>query len=210
MAKRSNFNLNDLSTWNLPVALAFALIIAFILIFLIKSFFVDDVTEQIEATEREIAQQRSTYSSNKQTVAILPHIQREIDALKVARDQAKKYLPTEVSMPSLVDSVYVSARNNGFVFNQYRPEKGIDTEFYTIRPISLSADVGYISMSAFIEEVTTLKRIMNVHSVSFKSQSETTSSEARNSNTPLKMTAELRTFVFKENAGSENPQGGQQ
>lgn len=209
MAKRSNFNLNDLSTWNLPIALGFALVIALILAFLIKSFFIDEVTERIEATEREIAKQQSTYSSNKQTVAILPYIQKEIDALKVARDKAKKYLPTEVSMPSLVDSVYVSARNNGFIFNQYRPEKGIDTEFYTIRPISLSAEVGYISMSAFIEEVTTLKRIMNVHSVSFKSQSETTSSEARSANAPLKMTAELRTYVFKENSGNESTQGGQ-
>lgn len=105
-------------------------------------------------------------------------------------------------MPSLVDSVYVSARDNGFVFDKFRPEKGIDTEFYRIEPISLSADVGYVSMSAFIEEVTTLKRIMNVHSVSFKADANTDSVDAKSSNTPLKMTAQLRTYIFKEDAAA--------
>lgn len=200
MAKKSNFNLNDLSSWSLPVALLFAVIIAVGLFMLIKSFFINDVTTNIESIDSEIARQQSVYDKNKQTVAILPHIQKEIEALRTVRDKAKKYLPTEVSMPSLVESVYVSARDNGFVFDTQRPGQDIDTQFYTIKPMSLSADVGYVSMSAFIEEVTTLKRIMNVHSVSFKAKNETSTVDAKSANMPLKMTAELRTYVFKENA----------
>lgn len=200
MAKKNSFNINDLSSWSLPIALLFATVIVAGLFVFIKSFFVDKVTTEIESIESEIYRQQNVYDKNKQTVAILPHIKKEIEALRTVRDKAKKYLPTEVSMPSLLNSVYVSARDNGFVFDTQRPGKDIDTQFYTIKPMSLSADVGYVSMSAFIEEVTTLKRIMNVHSVSFKSSNKVNSIDAKSANMPLKMTAELRTYVFKESA----------
>lgn len=203
MAKRSNFNVNDFSTWTIPVVLIAAILIIVAIAYGIKAYFVDDVTKNIERKDSEVAKEEKTYAKNQEIIALLPHIRKEVSELEIVRDEAKKFLPTEVSMPALIDNVYLAARDNGIVFSKFTPEKDIDTEFYTIKPIGLSAEVGYESMAAFIEQVTTLKRIMNIQSVSFNSGNFDKES-AGLPNQPLEMTAQLRTYIFKDDENSKN------
>lgn len=198
MAKKSTLNINDLSTWTIPVVVIFVVAIIAIIGYLIKMFLVDDVTLQINGVDKKIIKQEETYSKNQEIIALLPHIRKEVSELLIVRDEAKKFLPTEVSMPALIDNVYLAARDNGIVFDKFTPEKDIDTEFYTIKPIALSAEVGYESMAAFIEQVTSLKRIMNVQSVSFDAKRTTNQEAPRSANDPLEMTAQLRTYIFKD------------
>lgn len=192
--KLSSFNVNDLSTWGWPVASVVGLVIIAIIAYAMKSFLIDGITKQIDKQSAEIARVEQEYIKNKKILATLPQIRKEVKELEKAKNEAKKFLPTEVSMPNLIDSVYESARKNGIIFTSFTPGSDIDTPYYTIKPISLSASVGYLSMAEFIAEVTTLKRIMNVHSVSFSS-SHTPDAEE---NVPLNMTAQLRTYIFKE------------
>ncbi len=203
MAKKNKgrVDLNDISTWTLPVIVVFVVAIVGLFIFAAKKLFVDDVVAQKDSVNAQIVKEERQYAKNQEIIALLPHIRKEVAELEVVRDEAKKYLPTEVSMPALIDNVYLAARDNGIVFSKFTPEKDIDKDYYTIKPISLSAEVGYLSMSSFIEQVTTLKRIMNVQSVSFKRDTRRVKgneklSEA--SDEPLKMTAQLRTYIFKE------------
>ncbi|PIE44642.1 MAG: hypothetical protein CSA45_06005 [Gammaproteobacteria bacterium] len=198
MAKKSTLNINDLSTWTIPVVVIFVVAIIAIIGYLIKMFLVDDVTKQIHGIDTKIIKQEQTYAKNQEIIALLPHIRKEVSELLIVRDEAKKFLPTEVSMPALIDNVYLAARDNGIVFDKFTPEKDIDTEFYTIKPIALSAEVGYESMASFIEQVTTLKRIMNVQSVSFDAKQTTDQEAPRSANDPLEMTAQLRTYIFKD------------
>lgn len=200
MAKqKSRIDPNDLSTWPLLVTAVIGVAIVALLVVLIKSFLVEKVTAEVEGVDKKISEQEKNYEKNIKIVALLPHVRKEVAELEIVRDEAKKYLPTKVSMPSLIDSIYIAARNNGIVFN-VTPEGDVKKEFYTIKPISLSAETGYNSMSSFVEEVTTLKRIMNVQSVSFTSINKDYKKDA---NTPLKMTAQLRTYIFNDPAGSE-------
>ncbi len=197
MAKQSKVDINDLSSWPLVLTLIVGAVIIALFVLLLKSFLADDVTAEVDSVAGKITQQGNTYKKNVEIVAMLPHIRKEVVELKLIRDEAKKFLPTQVSMPSLIDSVYLAARNNGIVFDKFTPEGDIKREFYTIKPISLSAETGYVSMSAFVEEVTTLKRIMNVQSVDFKAASKNGEYE-KNANAPLKMTAQLRTYIFND------------
>lgn len=196
MARQTRtFNINDMSTWGIPVTLMIAGLIIFTLVYVLKTFLVDNINRTIGQKNNEITRVEKAYTDNKKILAILPQIKQEVSRLRHIRDEAIKFLPTDVSMPSLIDSVYDSARKNDIVFNSFTPQPDIETPYYTIKPISLSTDIGYLSMAAFIEEVTTLKRIMNIDSVSF-SRSENTPRAAKNA--PLTMTAQLRTYIFKE------------
>lgn len=194
---KTKVNLNDLSTWNVPVLIVLGVAIIGAVCFAAKTFVIDDVTQQIESLDGKVAKEEKTYLENQRTIALLPHIRKEVKDLEVIRNKAKKFLPTEQDMPALIDSVYLAARDNGIVFSRFTPEKDINSEYYTIKPIALSAEVGYLSMSSFIEQITTLKRIMNVESVSFR-QSKTSKEFSKNPNEPLNMTAQLRTYVFKD------------
>lgn len=197
MSRQRKFNYNDLSTWSWWFTTGVAVVIVCVLFFILKAWFVDEVSATVRLKKQAIIAEQQHYQTNKKMLSELPRIRGEIKALMAAYDVAKKYLPTDVSMPSLIDSVYRSARNNGIIFNTFAPQADIDMPFYTIKPITLSADVGFVNMAAFIEEVTTLERIMNVHSVSFIRSANATKSNA-DVNNELKMTAELRTYVFKE------------
>lgn len=193
--KFSSFNINDLSTWGLPICLLAGCLIIAAVTYAGQSFFVGGITQNIEKKADKIAKTEREYMKNMRTLAVLPQIRQEVKELEKVRDEAKKFLPTEVSMPNLIDSVYESARNNGIIFGSFAPQADIDTPYYTIKPISLSTNTGYLSMAAFIEEVTTLKRIMNVDSVSFSSSQSTPEPDE---NLPLNVTAQLRTYIFKE------------
>lgn len=202
MAKKSNFDFKDLSTWTIPIVLIAAIVLVVLVGYFIKKVLVDDVTQTIISKDNQIVKEEQTYLKNQEIIALLPHIRKEVSELEIVRDQAKKFLPTEVSMPALIDNVYLAARDNGIVFSKFTPEKDIDTEFYTIKPIGLSAEVGYESMAAFIEQVTTLKRIMNIQSVSFESSVQANEQDEGVANEPLEMTAQLRTYIFKEDGNA--------
>lgn len=199
MAKKSSVSLNDVSTWTMPVVLLFGAVIVVLLFFLIQRLLVSGVTSQVKSKNSQIIKQEQEYARNQKIVALLPLIRKEVAELEIVRDEAKQYLPTEVSMPSLIDNVYRAARDNGIVFNRFTPEADLETEYYTIKPISLSANAGYLSMSSFIEQVTTLKRIMNVQSVSFDVGNRDKKEQVSDlSDKPLEMTATLQTYIFKE------------
>lgn len=190
------FNVNDLSTWRLPVALLIGLFIVGSLFYMSKTFITDNVSHAVRQKNVEITNIEQQYKNNRNIIANLVQIRREVEELQKIRDEAIKFLPTDISMPELIDNVYDSARKNDIVFSSFMPQPDINTAYYTIKPISLSANVGYLSMADFIEEVTTLKRIMNVHSVSFSAASNFSSESVENA--PLQMTAQLRTYIFKE------------
>ncbi len=197
MARKNKVDINDLSTWPVMMSLLFALFIAAGIFYFAKTFLVDDITANIERTNNEIIQLENQYKSDRAIVAILPQIREEVKRLKEIQANLKTYLPTKVFMPSLIDNVYLVGRNNGIVFDKLVPEKYIEEKYYSIKPISLKAEVGFESMAAFIEEVTTLKRIMNIDSVSFQVGNDDVLLH-KNANAPLTMTAQLRTYVFKD------------
>lgn len=201
MAKKNDVNLNDLSTWPLLMTVLFALIIAVAVIYLAKMILIDNISDEVRRKDSEIVKEEKLYAENKRIVAQLPHIRQEVEQLTKIRNDLTDYLPTKVSMPSLIDNVYLAARSNGIVFDQFTPEEDIEKEYYTIKPISLEAKVGYISMSSFIEEVTTLKRIMNVDSVNFHVEED--DNEHKSPNVPLTMKAQLRTYIFKDSLPAE-------
>ncbi len=198
MAKKSNVNVNDLSTWPVVMSLLVAMLIAGGIFYLLKTILVDDVISQIESQNSAIVKQEQQYKRDRQIVAILPQVREEVKRLKEIQSELKKFLPTKVSMPSLIDNVYLVGRNNGIIFDRLVPEEYIEKKYYSIKPISLRAEVGFGSMASFIEEVTTLKRIMNVDAVDFQVETGQKGMTHRNANAPLKMTAQLRTYVFKD------------
>ncbi len=196
MARKDSINIKDYSTWPLLMSVVFAVLIAAVIFYLSKTFLTDDVSAQISRKDAEIVKQENQYKKDAPIAAIVPKLKEEVKRLKVIQEGLKKFLPTKVSMPSLVDDVYLVGRNNGIVFDKLVPKRYIEEKYYSIKPIALKAKVGFESMASFIEEVTTLERIMNVNAVNFKVEGD--QMLHKNANAPLKMTAELRTYVFKD------------
>ncbi|PIE46261.1 MAG: hypothetical protein CSA44_00495 [Gammaproteobacteria bacterium] len=205
MGKKAHFEHNDLSSWPLWLCLGAAAIIFLLTVNLFRVFVIAPKSQELDTLRVSLVEQKKQYKRNKEAIARLGQTRKEVALLEQARDEAKTFLPTQVSMPSLIDDIYQVARRNGIVFNHFTPADDIETDYHTIKPIVLSADAGFISMAHFMEEVIALKRIMHIHSISFTSEhaNHDDRSNARRSNAPLKMTAHLRTYIFRENKETE-------
>lgn len=196
----SKLELNNLSSWPLWFKVIVALVIAAFFIFIGKLLFIDDAKSSLQTTEKNYTQTKTNFATLQNDVADLDAIRAETAALDAVLKDLLHYLPNDVEMPSLIDSVYESARENSIVFEQLTPEKDIEGEHYTIKPIALKANTGYNSMGSFVQKVTSLNRIMNIEGVTFKRtrNSGNVAEDANIEDLPLDMTAELRTYIFKD------------
>lgn len=197
--KKYRFDINDLSTWRLPVALGFAVLIGFAIFSFWKVLFINGAQKEIQQTNQLIEQQKKQYTDNQSLIMLIPSIKAEVKQLEQAKEAAKEILPTEVSMPALIDSIYSAARNNNIIFDQFTPESDIDEAFYVIKPISLSMVAHYSDVANFMEDISNLQRIITVHNMAF-SVLGTASEESKQR---LKVTAELRTYIFKDKSGGK-------
>lgn len=82
MAKKSNFNFNDLSTWPMVFSMVLGLAFAGLLVFLIKSLLVDKVTQQVESKNSAIVKEENEYKKNKKLLAILPLLKKKWQSWK--------------------------------------------------------------------------------------------------------------------------------
>lgn len=170
----SNLEINNLSSWPLWFRIIIALVIAGFFIFIAKILILDSTKATLQSTEQNYSKTKTNFQTLQAEVADLDAIIAETEALDTVLAEMLKYLPSDIEMPSLIDSVYESARENSIIFEQLSPEKDIEETHYTIKPISLKADTGYNSMGSFIQKVTSLDRIMNIEGVTFKELEEAT------------------------------------
>lgn len=181
------------STWSPALVATMAVAIIALIVGLSHWLFVADIAHQIERTKSQISEQKQLYQSNQQTLSKLPTIRREIDALEQTREALRAHLPTDLSMPLLLDNVYQVARDNHMVFSRLKPEANIDSHYYSIKPIRLQAQSGFIDSVAFIDAVSRLSRIVSVQNVSFSAEKNYQGEP----NHALKTTIELRTYLLK-------------
>lgn len=207
----SKLELNNLSTWPIWFKVIVAAAITGAIFFIAKVVFLDDKKSELQGTESTYNKSKTNFATLQNEVADLDAIQNETNALELMLQDMLRYLPSNVEMPSLIDNVYESARENSIVFEQLSPEKDIEQTHYTIKPISLKANTGYNSMGSFIQKVTSLDRIMNIEGVTFKrgrgQNRDDNESDIDIQDLPLDMTAELRTYIFKDEDNNQNTRG---
>ncbi len=193
--RRLSFDLNDLSTWQSPVTVSISLLLGFAFFSFWKILFIDEVRTKIQQIQPIVTKQKQLYARNQSLISSIPAIEAEIEQFKTTKNLAKTFLPTEISMPSLIDSIYVAAQRNHIVFDELAPKEDINETFYFIKPITLTAVADYSSILGFAEDIANSKRIITIHNMTLTAPVEDTKDKKQQ----LKMTAELRTYIFKEN-----------
>lgn len=199
MSNKSKFEIGNLSTWGIVHRAFFALLL-FALVCLAYYFFKGkEQQENVDGLQSSLQSSLTNYEKKAKDFAELKYIREEVELLKGVLKETVKNLPTNEEWPSLVNSVYESAKDNGITFEKYQPKSKIEEDYYLVQPVELGADAGYLSISSFVEKVTSLERIMNVESVTLKSKlKKVEKGDIDLQNLPLEVSGELRTYIFKD------------
>ncbi len=191
---RQSLDINDLSTWKLPVTLGIALLLGFAAFLVWGLLLQQNSDAEIGQIKSEITQQKKLYRNGQLLLSEIPLLQSEVNQLKETQKLTQALLPTTFSMPALVEKVYEAAQLNHIVFNQFTPKAEIDKAFYSIKPVVLAAEVNYIDLLGFVRALASSKRMITVHSMTLEALPEGQGNDVQR----LKMTAELHAYRFKE------------
>ena len=116
--------------------------------------------EQAEVQERELLRQ---FESKSYQAANLPMMREQMEALESRMEALLEMLPTGAEVPSLIDNISETARDNQLTIDFIRLRDAIPREFYTEQPFDIQVQGGYHRIGAFISGVAGLPRIVTLH-----------------------------------------------
>lgn len=194
----------DLSKWNILHRIFFSILIVIIITGLAYKISFEKQHGVIKSSKSNITTKMNEFKKNNKLIADLPVVKKEVEILKANLEDLLKYLPDEVSMPHLLDSVYQSGKDSNIIFDEFKPGRERSTgEYYVIKPISIRTKTGYINLASFIQSIASLERIVNVFDVSVRKDNrqrkeDNNKSKANVKNTPLDVSMEMQTYIFSE------------
>ncbi len=121
---------------------------------------------QIEVQKAEAARAR------------LPELQAKIARLEKEWEKAKKMLPKEKEIPSLIQQISNSGTKAGVSFILFKPSGPNPREKYAEIPVQIKVACGYHQLGSFLSNIGNLARIVNVPAVKIKQSSKEKSVEA--------------------------------
>jgi len=117
-----------------------------------------ELEEQYERLSLEVNRAR-------QSAKHLPHLEAEYEALQLKWDEANQLLPTQKQITSLLREISFRGLTCGVQFTLFQPQRPVAGAFYTENPIEIEAEGGYHEIAAFLNELSSMTRIVNVRNL---------------------------------------------
>lgn len=193
-----NLNVNDPSSWPLPVKIAGVLLACALILGGGYHFIIaDEITEHEQAQQKE-AQLRETYLNKKLQAINLPAYKAQMEEIERTFGSLLRQLPNTTEVPDLLVDITQAGLGRGLEFVLFRPEAEQKRDFYAELPISLQVAGTYHEFASFISDVAALPRI-----VTFGDINITSGKDAR-----LSMSATARTYRYLEPGETTQPAPG--
>lgn len=156
-------DVREAGSWPLSLQL-FCYALVLVIIFWAMHWYVAapklEALERARAEERELLQQ---FESKSYQAANLPMMREQMGALESRMDALLEMLPTGAEVPSLIDNISETARDNQLTIDFIRLREPIPREFYTEQPFDIQVRGDYHRIAAFISGVAGLPRIVTLH-----------------------------------------------
>lgn len=183
-----NLNVNDPSSWPLPIKIAGILLVCALILGGGYHFIIaDEIAEHEQAQQKEV-QLRETYLNKKLQAINLAAYTAQMEEIERTFGSLLRQLPNTTEVPDLLVDITQAGLGRGLEFILFRPEAEQKRDFYAELPISLQVTGTYHEFAYFVSDVAALPRI-----VTFGNISITTGKDAR-----LTMAATARTYRYLE------------
>lgn len=190
-----NLNVNDPSSWPLPVKIGGVLLACALILGGGYHFVIADEIAEHEQAQQKEAQLRETYLNKKLQAINLAAYKAQMEEIERTFGSLLRQLPNTTEVPDLLVDITQAGLGRGLEFVLFRPEAEQKRDFYAELPISLQVSGTYHEFASFISDVAALPRI-----VTFGDINITSGKDSR-----LTMAATARTYRYLESGETAPP-----
>ncbi|BAU46633.1 pilus assembly protein PilO [Sulfurifustis variabilis] len=155
-----NLNVNDPSSWPLPVKIAGVLAICALILGGGYHFVIADEILEHERAQLKEVQLRDTYLNKKLQAINLPAYKAQLEEIERTFGSLLRQLPNTTEVPDLLVDITQAGLGRGLEFVLFRPEAEQKRDFYAELPISLQVTGSYHEFASFVSDVAALPRIV--------------------------------------------------
>lgn len=188
-------NINDFSSWPLPIKIAGIGVVCLVLLGAGFWFFIQGELEQYENQQREEEQLRGTYLNKKALAINLPAYKQQMEEMEQTFGSMLRQLPNSTEVPDLLVDITQAGLGRGLEFVTFKPEVEQRKDFYAEFPINLQVTGTYHELAMFISDVAALPRIVTFGDIAISSGT------VRGNR--LSMTAQARTYRYLDESSSK-------
>lgn len=190
----------DITSWPVILKLFVSLLIGIGILVGMYMLLYKPKMEELEAAKLREQNLRAEFAEKQQLAANLPAYQQQMIEIKDRFDKVLKQLPEESEVPALLTEISEAGVEQGLVFQQFKPGRPQQKNFYVQLPIKIQASGTFHQLAAFISDIANFQRVVTVGNLDLVRAKNT-----RGINpgiTPLTFKADIFTYHYSE---AENP-----
>jgi type IV pilus assembly protein PilO len=191
-----NIDVNNLSSWPVPIKIAGILVVCGIVLFAGFWFLIQGELEEYGEAQKTEESLRETYLNKKALAINLPVYREQMEEMEQTFGSLLRQLPNTTEVPDLLVDITQAGLGRGLEFTLFRPEKELPKDFYAELPISVQVRGGYHELAQFVSDVAALPRIVTFGDIDISSVGK---------DNKLTMSAKARTYRYLEEGSAPKP-----
>ena len=198
-----NIDINNPSSWPLPVKVAGITLLCFGILGAGYWFFIQPELETLERAQQQEQTLRTQYLDKKALAINLPAYQQQMQEMEQTFGSLLRQLPNTTEVPDLLVDITQAGLGRGLEFALFKPEPEQRKDFYAELPISIAVIGNYHEIANFISDVAALPRIVTFGDIQIEKDKKLAK---------LSMKAKAKTYRYIEDGGIAPPakKGGPQ
>ncbi|MDX2009762.1 MAG: type 4a pilus biogenesis protein PilO [Myxococcaceae bacterium] len=151
----------------LPIAAKAGIIVGLLILITAGTWFgfVEALESEIESLVSQQASLDQTYAEKKEVADNLIERRREMDQLEQRLQEALTELPEKKELDELLAQLNDVGKKSGLEITKVTPQAEASENFYMRIPITMSVRGNYHELALFLQEVSQMKRIVNVNNI---------------------------------------------
>lgn len=191
-----NIDVNNLSSWPVPIKIGGILVVCILVLFAGFWFLIQGEIEEYDAAQNKEVGLRETYSNKVGLAVNLESYKRQMEEMEQTFGSLLRQLPNTTEVPDLLVDITQAGLGRGLEFALFRPEKEQPKDFYAEMPISIQVRGSYHELAQFVSDVAALPRIVTFGEITIGSAGK---------DNKLTMSAKAKTYRYLENGGAAKP-----
>lgn len=165
-----NLNVNDLSSWPVPIKIVGIVLVGLLILGAGYWFIIQDQLDQYAAETAKEEQLKETYTTKKLLALNLEAYKQQMEDMQRTFGSLLRQLPNTTEVPDLLVDITQAGLGRGLEFILFRPEKEQPRDFYAELPISLQVTGSYHELASFVSDVAALPRIVTFGDINIGTQ----------------------------------------
>jgi type IV pilus assembly protein PilO len=191
-----NIDVNNLSSWPIPIKIAGILLVCGVILFAGFWFLIQGEWEEYGVAQKKEEGLRETYLNKKALAVNLPAYREQMEEMEQTFGSLLRQLPNTTEVPDLLVDITQAGLGRGLEFTLFRPEKEQPKDFYAEMPISVQVRGNYHELAQFVSDVAALPRIVTFGDINITSVGK---------DKKLTMSAKARTYRYLEEGSAPKP-----